>query len=144
MTMTKFKTLQELRLERQKLYLKKELLEDEIKMDFEEFRESLRPINMIKELFHPNEESGQEKSISPLALSIGSAGLDLIIGKLVLGKSSLVKKLLSSYVIRAVGPSLITKAAPLVSGLFKELYEKFSNKNHNHQPFERSTASEQY
>ena len=142
--MTKFKTLQELRLEKQKLYLKKELLEDEIKMDFDEFRESLKPVNMIKELFHRNEEPGEEKNISPLALSIGSAGLDLLIGKLILGKSSIIKKLISSYVIRAVGPSLISKAAPVVSGLFKELYKKFSNNNHIPQHFERSTASEQY
>ncbi|HMT27853.1 MAG TPA: hypothetical protein PKD91_01105 [Bacteroidia bacterium] len=142
--MTKFKTLQELRLEKQKLHLKKELLEDEIKVDFEEFRESLKPVNMIKELFHRNDEPGKEKSISPLALSIGSAGLDLLIGKLILGKSSIIKKLLSSYVIRAVGPSLLTKAVPMVSGLIKELVEKFSNKNHTSQHFEQSTASEQY
>ncbi len=140
--MNKFSTIQELRLEKQKLYLKKEFLEDEIEQDFKEFRESLNPLNMIKGVFQKGESDDKDHVIPPLALSAGSTVLDLILTKLLFNKSSFIKKFVSSSIIRAVGPSLVTKAAPVISSLISNLIEKFSKKNKVNHNFEQSTSSD--
>lgn len=139
--MNKFSTIQELRLEKQKLYLKKEFLEDEIQQDFVEFRESLNPINMIKGVFQNSQPGSNGSALPPLALSAGSTVLDLILTKLLFNKSSLIKKFVSSSIIRAVGPSLVTKAAPIITSLIHNLIARFSKKNTNNM-YERSTASD--
>lgn len=143
--MKKIETLAQLRLERKKLYIRKELLEDEIKLDFEEFRESLRPVNMLKELLHREKDPNKvPQPVAPTVLNIGSTMLDLVLGKMFLRKSSLVKKLIASYVVRAVGPSLISKAAPVVSNLITKFQHQLSDKSRHNGIYEQSTASDVY
>jgi len=140
--MNKFLTIQELRLEKQKLYLKKEFLEDEIQQDFEEFSASLNPVNMIKGIFQKMEPDSNGRVIPPLALNAGSTLLDLILTKVLFNKSSFIKKFVSSAIIRAVGPSLVSKAAPMITSLIHNLYVNFSKKNKNNRMYEQSTASD--
>jgi hypothetical protein len=142
--MHKFNTIAELRLERDRLYSKKELLEDEIRLDFDELKESLKPMNMIRDLFTSDKNSQEEKEMSPVVLSLGSTLLDLLISRFAFNKSSYVKRFISSYLIHATGPSVIQKYAPSVVGLVKGLINNFKQKNNSHPIYEQSTAGGYY
>ncbi len=143
--MNKFLTIGELRLEKQKLYLKKEFLEEEIEQDFVEFRESLNPFNIIKSIFHSEEKSNENSnSISPIAITAGSTLLELIVSKLFFKKSSFLKSIVSSSLIRAVGPTILSKAVPAISSLIQDFFEKRSKKNKSYNLQEQSTASDAY
>jgi len=140
--MTKFQTLEEVRNERQKLYLKKEMLENEISKDFDDIKESLKPLNMIRDLFTPDNHAQNGKPISPVALNIGSSVLDLLVSKLLFNKSSYIKKIFSSYFIHAAGPSVLQKFAPAVIGVVKNLIENFKQKKDLNSVYEQSTAGQ--
>jgi hypothetical protein len=144
--MHKFNTIAELRMERSRLYNKKENLEEEIKLDFDELKESLKPMNMIRDLFTPDKHSqnGQSQTMSPVVLSLGSTLLDLVISKLVFNKSSYIKKFLSSYLIHSSGPSVIQKYGPTVVNAIKGLYNNFVKKDKANSIYEQSTAGGWY
>ena len=127
--MTKFQTLQELRLERQKLYLRKEFLEDEIHEDYLELRESLKPMNIIKGLIMPNRSEHKNGSeISPTTLNIGSTLLDMLVSKVVFKNASFIKKIATSYIIRSAGTAILEKIAPTLLSKIKSIYSKYIDK----------------
>lgn len=127
--MTKFQNLQELRLERQKLYLKKVFLEEEIHEDYLELRESLKPKNLIKGLIMPNHSEHKNGSeISPTTLNIGSTLLDMLVSKVVFKNSSFIKKIATSYIIRSAGPAILEKIAPTLLSKIKNIYSKYIDK----------------
>jgi len=139
--MTKFQTIGEIRTAKINLYQKKEKLEREIKLDFEELKESFKPLNIIKDIFNPEKHAENGKEMSPVTLNLLSTVLDLVISKFAFGKTSYIKKFLSSYVIHSTGPAVIQKFGPTLFSNLKTLIGNFLDKK-NHKPiYEQSTAS---
>jgi hypothetical protein len=135
------------------LYVQKETLEDEIKEDFEELKESLKPLNLIKDMFRSDkhQQSSQLSSnnhspaVAPaVATYIGSALLDLVISKLMFNKNSYIKKVIASYLIYATGPSMIQRLWPAAVNKFKQLFNNVAHKENSHPGYERSTAGSMY
>jgi len=142
--MIKFRTIIELRSERNRLNNKKEMLAEEIKLDFEEVKESLKPMNMIKDLFTPDKHAENGQPISPVMANLGSTVFDLLFSRLMFNKSSYIKKLISSYLIHATGPSVLQKYGPTVVNMVKGLFNKFKNRHNSHPLHEQSTAGNWY
>ncbi len=142
--MHKFKNIEELRLERERLYLKKEMLEDEIRDEFEILKESMKPFNMIKSLFNRDTHVQNGQSTNPVSSYIGSAVIDFLVSKLVLRKSSFIRKVLASSLIYATGPKIIEKFLPVASVKLKELLSNFFHNHKSHPTYEQSTAGNSY
>jgi hypothetical protein len=139
--MIKFNSLAELRSERIRLYKKKELLEEEMKLDFEELKESLKPLNMIKDFFTRDRNSHDDgQPVSPAVATVGSTLIDLLVSRFVFNKNSYIKKLISSYLIHTTGPAVIEKYAPTLVNKFKIWLGNMLAKNNSKPIYEQSTS----
>ena len=122
--MNKFTSIDELRSVKRRLYFKKDELEKEIKNNFSSIKESWTPAGIFHNLTssihshngldHPSKHETQKPGIVQGA---AAAVIDLIVNDLFLRKSSYVKKLMMSYVIRMMGPTLLNNAGPLIKNL---------------------------
>jgi hypothetical protein len=142
--MSNFQTIHDLRSERQRLHLKKELLEGEIKQDFDALKESLKPINLLKELVQPESHKLNGTEMSPVALNLLGTVLDFTISKVFLRKSSFMKKMVSSYLVHSAGPSIIQNAAPGVIILIKNIFATFRSKRPHNVIYDQSTEGNKY
>jgi hypothetical protein len=152
--MNKYKTLDEVRAEKQRLNARKEILEEEIKLDFEDLKQSVMPVNIIKNAFKSDKGASTDsegisqnhKSLSPFAVSITGMALDLLVTRLFMKRSSLIKKLITSYLIRTGGPGLVEKAGPVIASRLGGFIDKFLHHRNvkTNGVYDRTTASDVY
>ena len=141
MTNTKYQSIAEVRIERARLLTKKQRLEREIKEDFEDLKESFKPVNLVKDFFKSDNHAQNGQAISPVASNLVSTILDLVISKVLFNKNSYIKKFLSSYLIHTTGPSVIQKFGPTIFNSLKAFIGEFLHKKKSGPIYEQSTAS---
>ncbi|HEX8515482.1 MAG TPA: hypothetical protein VF868_04725 [Bacteroidia bacterium] len=109
-------TLAELREERQRLYMRKVFLETEIKKDFSEIKESLKPMNILAS--HDNSIVGS------------SAGFlaEKLIKNVVLRNSGFITRLIVPFLAKNVASNLAEDNKPKITHWITDLIEKFTHK----------------
>jgi hypothetical protein len=137
----KYQSIAEVRTERSRLLSKKQRLEKEIKEDFDDLKESFKPVNLVKDFFKSDKHEQNGQAISPVASNLVSTVLDLVITKLLFNKNSYIKKFLSSYLIHTTGPTVIQKFGPTIVTSLKSLIGEFLHKKKSGPIYEQSTAS---
>jgi len=95
----------------------------ELKQQFNTTYESLKPINLIKDVFH------QMSSSSDLKNDLAEAGIGITSGyfikKLIIGSSQNPLKLILGNLIQFVGANVIAKHADPIKNTLKSLYKSF-------------------
>ena len=109
-------TLAEVREERQRLYMRNVFLETEIKKDFSEIKESLKPMNILAS--HDNSIVGS------------SAGFlaEKLIKNVVLRNSGFITRLIVPFLAKNVASNLAEDNKPKITHWITDLIEKFTHK----------------
>lgn len=119
--MNKFRSIDDLRSARARLYFRKEELESEIKNNFESLKHSLTPSGIIKNFRSSKNLPVSENNQSPgLMDNVAATAMDILVNDIFLRRKSYFKRFFMSYLIRLVGPSLMHTAGPLINRLAKK------------------------
>ena len=121
--MNKFKSIDELRSVKRRLYFRKEELEAEMKDNVKSLKHSLSLPGIIGNITGShNPPNGENKSSpgNPIMNNVSATVLDILVNDFFLRKSSYFKRFFMSYLIRLVGPSLMHNAGPVLSNLLKK------------------------
>jgi hypothetical protein len=109
-------TLAELREERQRLQMRRVFLETEIRKDFQEIKEQLKPLNVLK---------SQDNHI------VGSSAgflAEKLIKNVVLKNSGFLTRLIVPFIAKRVAGNLAEENKPKIANWISELIEKFTHK----------------
>lgn len=124
--MNKFTSIDELRSVKRRLYFKKEELEAEMKNNFTSVKESFTPTGIFRQITGGVKKATTTGLGATTAATSGSGGLvngaaaamiDLLVNDLFLRRSSIFKKLITSYIIRVFGPGALNAAGPTIKNL---------------------------
>lgn len=117
-------TIEELKAERQRLYMRKALLETEIKNDFNEIKEDLKPLQLL------TKGAGKLLSSKDNTIAGSSAGFltELIVKKVILKNSGFLMKLIVPYLAKNLASNVVEDNKPKISGWITELLSKFMGK----------------
>jgi hypothetical protein len=117
-------TLAELKDERQRLYMRKALLETEIKNDFNDIKEQLKPFQSLAK--------GAGKFLSSKDNSIvgESAGFltSTLVKNIFLRNSGFIAKLILPYLAKNVASNVAEDNKPKIAGWISDLITKFTHK----------------
>ena len=140
----KISNIEELRAEKVRLQVKKAALEEAIKDDIHEIKESLNPMNLLKSKVN-HAKNGENGTMNKLLGTSLSFGLDFLITRLLFKKSGFLKKTIMSLLIHNVGSKVLTNKSGSIISAVKEFIEKFRSeyKNKNY-TYDRTTASDDY
>jgi len=120
--MNKFKTIDELRSVKGKLYFRKEELEQEIKNNIDSIKHSLTPsgiFDSIKSSINKPGASAPDKEPGILN-NVAATAMDILVNDIFLRRTSYVKRFVMSYLIRLLGPTVMHNAGPVVTRLLKK------------------------
>jgi hypothetical protein len=113
-------TLQELRQERQRLYLRKAFLETEIKKDFEDIKEHLKPLEMLTK--------GAEKMLGSKDNSVlgNSAGFlaDVLVKNVILRNAGFITRMIVPFLAKKATVNVVEDHKSQIMGWFEELIAK--------------------
>jgi hypothetical protein len=140
----KISNIEELRAEKVRLQVKKAALEEAIKDDIHEIKESLNPMNLLKSKVHhiKNGENGMGNKLLGTSLSFG---LDFLITRLLFKKSGFLKKTIMSLLIHNIGSKVLTNKSGSIISAVKEFIEKLRSEYKNKKyTYDRTTASDDY
>lgn len=116
--------LAELKQERQRLNLHKAFLESEIKNNFNEIKEQLKPLQLLTK--------GASKMLSSKDNSIvgNSVGYltDLIVKNVFMKKSGFLARLIVPFLAKNVAGNLVEENKPQIAHWIQELISKFRNR----------------
>jgi hypothetical protein len=143
MITTKITSLNQLRSERTRLFLKKEVLEEEMRENFSNLKESLKPLNLIKEYTHLGETDYTASKLPKQVGNVGGSILNLIVSGMLMKKSGFFKRIIASTLIQKLAPVLIQNSVPIFNDL-TQMISKFKNKSTSKQHFDQTTAHDLY
>jgi hypothetical protein len=117
-------TLAELKLERQRLKMRKAFLETEIKNDFNEIKEKLKPVQLLA--------NGAGKFLSSKDNSVvgNSVGYltDMLVKKVILKNSGFLARLVIPYLAKNVASNVAEENKPKIADWISGLIERFAHK----------------
>lgn len=143
MITTKITSFNQLRSERTRLFLKKEVLEEEMRENFRNLKESLKPLNLIKEYTHIGDTDYNAMKLPKQVGNIGSTILNLIVSGFLMKKAGFIKRIIASTMIQKIAPVLIQNSVPIFNDI-NQLISKFKNKTSSKQHFDQTTAHDLY
>ncbi len=119
--MNKYKSIDELRSAKGRLYFRKEELEAEIKNNFASLKHSLTPSGIIGNFMTAKNSHAAENTQGPGMLNnVAATAMDILVNDIFLRRKSYFKRFFMSYLIRIVGPTLMHTAGPLINKLAKK------------------------
>lgn len=117
-------TIEELKAERQRLYMRKAFLETEIKNSFEEIKEQLKPLQVITK--------GAGKLLSSKDNSIvgNSVGFltDVLVKKVILRNSGFLTRLIVPYLAKNVASNVAEENKPKIADWISDLIGRFAHR----------------
>lgn len=139
MTTTKITSFNQLRSERTRLFLKKEVLEETITENFRDLKESLKPLNLFKEYTHLGDTDYSATKLPKQVGNVGGSILNLIVTGMLMKKTGFVKRIIFSTLIQKLAPTLIQNSVPIFKDI-SQLISKFKKKSNPQQFFDQTTA----
>lgn len=134
--MKKIDTLEKLRIEKKRLQLRAETLEVNIKNDYENVKESMKPLNMVIDGFNKS-VSGDKHNLFGETMNIG---IDIIFRKIILRNQGLLMKLIVPYLVKNfTGNYLKDHRKDVISWLRNKISTAFT-KNGKETYYDKSTA----
>ena len=117
-------TIEELRAERQRLYMRKALLETEIRNDYNEIKEDLKPVILL------TKGAGKLLSSKDNSIAGNSVGYltELIVKKVVLKNSGFLMRLIVPYLAKNLASNVVEDNKPTIASWITGLVSKFMNK----------------
>ncbi|MDQ3051488.1 MAG: hypothetical protein M3Q95_11425 [Bacteroidota bacterium] len=137
--MNKFKTIDELRSVKRRLYFKKEELESDMNTNVENIKELFTPSGIFHKLTGTERKDNHLENGATHKETTGAPGvidgmaatfIDLVVNNIFFKRSSYVKKFAISYLVRLVGPTLLHTATPVIKNFIKKsgIIDNFSKK----------------
>jgi hypothetical protein len=117
-------TIEELRAERQRLYMRKALLETEIRNDYNEIKEELKPVILL------TKGAGKLLSSKDNSIAGNSVGFitELLVKKVVLKNSGFLMRLIVPYLAKNLASNVVEDNKPTIASWITGLVTKFMNK----------------
>jgi hypothetical protein len=117
-------TLEELKAERLRLKMRKALLETEIRNNFNEIKEDLKPLQLL------TKGAGKLLSSKDNGIAGNSAGFltEFIVKKLILKNSGFLTRLIVPYLAKNVASNVVEDNKPKIADWISGLLAKFMNK----------------
>ena len=143
MITTKITSFNQLRSERTRLFLKKEVLEEEMSDNFTNLKNSLNPLNLIKEYTHFGESDYTTTKLPKQVGNVGGSILNLIVSGVLMKKAGFFKRIIASTLIQKLAPALIQNSVPIFNDI-TQMISKFKNKSTSKQHFDQTTAHDLY
>ncbi|MBK7387794.1 MAG: hypothetical protein KBH11_02120 [Bacteroidia bacterium] len=143
MTTTKITSLNQLRSERTRLFLKKEVLEEAMTENFRDLKESLKPLNLIKEYTHIGDTDYSAAKLPKQVGNVGGSILNLIVSGMLMKKAGFIKRIIASTLIQKLAPVLINNSVPIFNDISK-IISNFQRKEKPQQLFDQTTAHDLY
>jgi hypothetical protein len=118
-------TLEELKEERRRLNMRKDLLETEIKNDFAGIKEDLKPLQLL------TKGAGAMLSSKDNGIAGSSAGFltGFLVKKLILKNSGFLTKLIVPYLAKNVASNVVEENKPKIADWISALISKFAKKS---------------
>ena len=139
----KISNLQELRNEKARLRNQKIYLEEAIKQDANEIKESLKPSNILKKKFESYTTQNGSLKNKLVGLGLGS-GLEFLLLRVLMRKSSFIKKAIITLLVQYYGRNVVIKNSDTIIAMLKNLFSKLKGFNREHEVFDSSTASSDF
>jgi hypothetical protein len=117
-------TYAELKQERQRLYLHKAFLEKEIRNDFNEIKEQLKPLQLLTK---GASKVLSSKDNSIVGNSVGSL-TNFIVKNIVMRNSGFLARLIVPYLAKNVAGNIAEEKKPQITHWIEELISKFRQK----------------
>ena len=143
MITTKITSFNQLRSERTRLFLKKEVLEEEMSDNFTNLKNSLKPLNLIKEYTHFGESDYTTTKLPKQVGNVGCSILNLIVSGVLMKKAGFFKRIIASTLIQKLAPALIQNSVPIFNDI-TQMISKFKSKSTSKQHFDQTTAHDLY
>ena len=133
----KVSNIAELRVEKARLVLKKQSLEEAMKKDFKGIKENLNPFHFLKS------KAGENGMVDNLLGTSLAFGLDLLLTRVLFRKSNFLKKTVLSLLIQFAGSKIIAGKSEAILSTIKKFIDKLKAEKNN-ENFDRTTAADEY
>ncbi len=140
------RTIDDLRLEQQRLRKRKQELEGLLQEDFALIREDLKPGNIIRNSLNSISNFDGLKGNDVINTAV-TMSLNFLVTKVLMRKSGILKQLIATFLLRKYGVEFVDKNSDDIVDFIKNIITKFSNRkrSRNREPiYDSGTAGEDY
>jgi predicted alternative tryptophan synthase beta-subunit len=136
----KISNIAELKKEKARLRQHKIYLEEAMKQDVNDIKESLNPANIFKKKVQEYKTGNGSIMNKVIGLGLGS-GLEFLLLRVFMKRSSFITKAIITVLMQYYGRNLVSKNSDTIISMLKRVFSKLKDFKHDNEVFDSSTAS---